>query len=200
MIKVRPPEDFKSGEPGFYRDVPEAEYHALDACSNSRLTNMLKSAAHCEAAIHGGYTDSPDKKFGRAMHSRLLQPDVFWDNYSVYDGDRRTKAGKESYAVAVEKVGEESAIPLKSNLTFSAMISALERHPPSWKVLSLGGLSELSALWIHEPTGLLCKMRIDRYVPELGLLVDYKTARNSDPWHFEKSLYQWGYHRQGANY
>jgi hypothetical protein len=75
-------------EPGIYRGVPAATYHAWDAASNSRLGHLIppSTPAHLKA-----YLDEPPKdkkvwKEGRALHACVLEPERYEREYFVADG------------------------------------------------------------------------------------------------------------------
>ena len=78
-ISVR---DFREG---LYTDIPFEEYKRIVAINGSTLKWGEKSAAHLKAAIDGHMSkgDTAATLFGRAWHARLLEPDVFRDEYNV---------------------------------------------------------------------------------------------------------------------
>jgi hypothetical protein len=71
-------------EPGIYEGVPFAEYREWEAMNASTLVYGLQSMRHLHAALHGLMgKDSPALRFGRAMHSRLLEPDLYAAEWPV---------------------------------------------------------------------------------------------------------------------
>ena len=83
------------------------EYHATGAVGKSMLDNIHKSPAHLKIA--GNKNPGPPLILGSALHCAVLEHSTFNDRYIVEpDVDKRTKAGKEEYAVflhAMEKKG-----------------------------------------------------------------------------------------------
>ena len=135
--------------------------------------------------------------FGRAFHSANLTPKAFEDDYRVFNGDRRTSAGKADYAAMVQQHGEN--ILTQGDLeTILAMRLSAHLNPSAKALLTADGDTEVSILWNCE--GARAKARIDKYLPVDGTLVDLKTTRNASPGAFSKSIYQYGYHRQAAFY
>jgi hypothetical protein len=63
------------------------------------------------------------------------------------------------------------------------------------------GVAEVVLIWIDEPTGLLCKARLDWLslaVPDV--IVELKTARDVGPWAFSSAFAKAGYDVQAAFY
>lgn len=230
-MNIRHASEFKFGEPGLYRDVPDSTYHAFNACSNSRLSLLKQSPAKLKHAIDNpDDTETPAKIFGRAAHAAILEPMQFAQKFDkarqchgeTKGGDRCSYNGKERhggkwYCGRHAPEGEPQNVTALSEDDYDAVLGmrkAVDAHRAASHILSFGGGSELSALWIHEETGQLCKMRIDFYAPDVGILVDYKTSRDLESqfgvtWEFfqsdlacleSKALYNYGYHRQGAFY
>lgn len=100
----------------------------------------------------------------------------------------------------VEQISEQDADRIES------MRSVIRARQVARNVLmELPGLSELTALWEHPGTGVLCKSRIDRVVEHehLGIVaIDYKTTRNAapGPHEFGRSVMKGRYDVQAAFY
>lgn len=69
--------DIANLTPGLYPNVDNDVYQALDCASNSRLTRMIKSAAHCRQAIDFPDDPTPALILGDAFDCLLLTPDQF---------------------------------------------------------------------------------------------------------------------------
>lgn len=199
-MTIRPKEEFLSGEPGIYKDVPDEMYFPFKAFSNSLGTALRKSPATCKRSMEGEWEDTPALAFGSASHRALLESQVYKDTYRVFKGDLRSNAQKALYAELVEKVGARNVIREKDAIDIEAMQAELRRHRAARTILDLNGLSELAVLWKHEPSGLLIKQKIDRLAIDVGIVIDYKTTRDANPYTFGKHAYKYGYHRQGALY
>jgi hypothetical protein len=45
------------------------------------------------------------------IHSGVLEPETFYDHYAVFEGDRRTKVGKEDW----QAIMDEGLEPIKTD-------------------------------------------------------------------------------------
>lgn len=190
-------------EPGIYNNVPMSEYHKWPAISNSGLGHLSRSPAHYKAYLDEPPADTKAFQFGRAVHSAILEPDVFKDQYVCAPPlDRRTKAGKEAWAVLVEERGAENILAESDYLTCLKMRASVWKRKAATGLLGGDGNCEVSAIFVDDTTGVTCKVRADRISPKLagGTIVDLKTTTDASLLNFEKSIFNFGYHRQGAFY
>lgn len=191
-------------EPGIYPNIPMWEYQAWDAASNSRLTQLHRSAAHLKAYLDAPQPDKAHFTIGRATHSAILEPDDFAKVYvRSSDGcDRRTKAGKEEWAALEAEAGEGNVLKMAEYEMVTGMREAVLKHPKAAKLITGQGRSELSMVWIDPSSGVRCKARMDRHSPLIagGAVVDIKTTRDARREKFERAVYEHGYHRQAAMY
>ena len=63
--------------------MKDAEYFALDRASNSTLSKMKRSAAHCKANIDEPMTATPAMAFGTLVHCLVLEPLSFSERYYI---------------------------------------------------------------------------------------------------------------------
>lgn len=206
---------------GVHPGTPSGVYHSWHAASNSRLSKLRRSPAHLKSYMERGDSDTAALATGRAVHSAVLEPDDFAARYIVAsqcgatkkgDGLRCTNAGK----VFSEKDGwlcdvhSKGAIADRSRSVLSAadhavclaVRDAVHGHSRAHGMVTGSGQVELSMVWDEPESGVRCKARQDRHSPDLpgGVIVDLKTTRNASPRAFEKSIFEHGYHRQGALY
>jgi len=180
--------------PGFYDDIPEAEYHAdRESLSVSGAKTLLKAPA-----LFRHQQDNPVHKdvfdFGSAAHALVLGVGM----ESIYVSpleEFRTNAAKAEKAEA-QRNGL-SVITPSDWLKVCDMADALASHRLASRLLS-DGKPEVSAYAIDEPTGVMRRGRFDW----LGatIIPDYKTAASSDPDVFIKAAVNFGYHMQHAWY
>jgi len=234
-IVLRPADEFSSGEPGFYADVPAEIYHALDAFSNSRGNKFNISPAACR-----DYIDNPPETktfdLGRARHCALFEPMIFATDYATAgqcegikkDGARCTSGGSVRVAnkwycgTHVKSIdGERDDVLFMSQDEYDKTLrmgAVAQGHTAFQKLLSLPGAFEVSVLFEHPVTEILCKCRIDFLSFDPLLIVDYKTTKDlayefglsrdyvrTKPNQSFKTLVSWalykyGYFRQGAMY
>lgn len=190
---------------GVYADVPFEEYLRWDAVSQSGLGELLRSPAHMKASIESlDVSDSDALRIGRAVHCAVLEPDAFAGSarFGVLpDGtDFRTTAGK----ALRDKIKASGATAIKQPEydKVCAMRDALFAHSAAGKLLKSDGPTELSLVWVDEATGVLCKARHDKHAASIGggVILDVKSTVDASAEEFAKSVYNFGYHRQGAFY
>lgn len=210
-------------EPGIYEDVPMSEYFTWDAASKSRLWGFRRSPAHARVMSE----DTKATAFGRAAHVALLEPDEFKKRYaSASQCVAHTGAGAQcqnqgSYPLAGGgsvcgthikkalktddslKVAEN--VEILSEKDWAACGTIRERVKAKARASGLvsgPGRAELSLVWVDPELGIRCKGRIDRDSPTLagGTIVDVKTTVDASDFAFERTIFNYGYHAQGAFY
>ena len=62
---------------------PDADYFATPAASNSTLSRMKKSPAHCKAYMEEPFEPTANMKLGTLVHTLVLEPGTFHDRYHV---------------------------------------------------------------------------------------------------------------------
>lgn len=175
-------------------NMPEADYHAISACSNSVLSTIAtKSPAH----IFAPRPATPAQEVGRIIHMAVLEPHRFDAQVAVMpDVDRRTKEGKALYAEYVSANEGKTLVSASDHETYKLMQSQVWVDDTARKLLEKGD-AEVSVFW--EQDGLQCKARFD-FISALGVAVDLKTTQSSKPESFAYDAYKYGYHRQIAWY
>lgn len=210
---------------GIHLDVPNEVYHRIDCFSNSR-GNILHShtPAHLRESIDNGDADKPALILGDATHAFLLEPDRLDRMFAVSTqcaattgkGTRCSNPGKigrigptgERYWYCGVKGHDIGAGELESRRVLTeedyahakGMRDSIWAHPAARKLLEHAGEIEVTALWHDKETGCRCKMRADLTVDAFDLIADIKTTLDASPPAFERSIFQYGYHRQGAHY
>lgn len=204
----------KAPEPGVYYDMPAEEYHAIDALNATTLGAFVKSGLHGEYHLSQRTEPSGALWFGSAMHAAILEPELFMEQMIVDE-----KIGP-SAEVAHRKAMEEypGAFLLRKGWKeqIDAMTNATMRHQVA-KYLLRGttGRNEVTMIWhIVKTIGgrqvvIPCKARCDRFIEafepfpgagEVSGIVDIKSTRDSSYDGMEKSIANFGYHRQAAWY
>lgn len=177
--------------------MPNAEYHAHPAVSNSLLTQISRSPMHARAYLDGHrFAPTTAMQFGTAAHAAILEPARFAAEFKAFDGNLRTKADKEEYRRLSElgwslvSAGDWDAI--------AAMAIAARSHQTAGPLLS-GGVVEQSVFWTDEEFGVPCKCRPDLWRDD-GIAVDVKTTEDASPAGFSRSMATYRYHVQAAHY
>ena len=191
--------------PGIYHGVSNEAYHASAGISKSGLDLVAKSPLH----YYSKYLDpnrppAPPQTTaqldGTLAHCAILEPEEFGKRYAVGpDVSRATKAWKEfSESLASGVV----AIKPDQNATAWAQAESVNCIPDINLAL-LAGFPEVSAYWIDDETGVLCKCRPD-FVHDCGdagvILVDVKTCGDARPYEFSRMIAKHRYHVQAAWY
>lgn len=173
-------------EPGVYREMPDAEYRAIDALSNSDLMAWAKGEG--ARAI-----DPRNAVFGTAFHAIVLEPEVA----AVKLVGLEPKQKRSSYD------GPEDAWVL-TNSDYKKLMGcyqSVQEHEQLGKLMEMARADrsrcELSVVWVDELTGIKCKARIDQVTD--NYVWDWKTT-NSDPDGFGYSIGAFMYFVQAAHY
>lgn len=189
--------------PGVYENVPMDTYHRWNAVSNSRLTLLDRSPAHLLEAIVNPKPSTPAQKLGTVTHAAILEPKRFDKVYVVGpEGDKRTKIIADTYHVLEKEYGEEYVLRPKEMALCLGVRESIRKKTRVNALFSGPGMNELTLVWIDDETGLTCKARLDRISPLIagGAIVDGKSTRDARMRPFAKTIYTYGYHRQGAMY
>lgn len=229
-VTVDPPEGFYNREDGIYQNIPWADYHEVERASQTVLSELLdKSPAHARAQMQDEYKETPAKKLGNAIHSAVLEPQLFNTEWGTKEqcsgttssGDRCSRSGK--HPVLVEETEailwycgthyEEGFIDADLRVLSEKQMetvqevraSVLTDNKASFLLYGVPHVSELTVLWTHNETGVKCKSRVDKIIdhPDYGVIpIDLKTTRDASPGErgFPRSAAQYGYHRQAAFY
>ena len=190
-------------ENGFYRNLPEKEYHASEGVSKSDMNQILRSPAHWKSP------DPPDTEameFGSAMHPGILEPDRFKKEFVVYpanclvgsgEGQRSRKKDFDD-AVAANK---QTVIKPDCMDQITAMKDAILLNPDVKELQLLeGGESELSAYYHDTDFEVLTRIRIDYLNPNTHRLADVKSTTDAREHKFTGIAYDKGYQIQAGHY
>lgn len=181
-------------------NMPDTEYFATDAASNSTLGRMKRSAAHCKEYMDTGMVSTAAMKFGSLVHCLVLEPNEFEAKYAVAPVgiDRRTKAGKELWATFTNESEGLEVVKAEDFEEAQKVDASVRAHPAASKLLQEGD-AEVSMFWTDPDTGYPCKSRVD-FINGMNYLVDLKTTQDASEAEFGRSIGKFGYHRQNAMY
>lgn len=184
---------------GLHPDVPMETYLAIDAASNTALGWLKRSPAHLKAYIDEPPTFVDPESIGRALHALVLEGfEAFEARYSAGPvDDKRLKAWKEW-----EKELEDGLCAMRPShyQQVQDMAERILDHPAARHALDGVTLTEMTGVWIDPETGIRCKLRADAINPTLGTSIDLKSTVDAQEDAFERSVWNYGYHRQGALY
>lgn len=183
-------------EQGIYSNIDIEEYHCEEGISSSGISLILDCPKRYWHEYRSGRPKEPSLKFdiGRALHMLVLEQDKFLQNFYFMeeDLDLRTKAGKESYAEYERIAHGRTLIRAKDAEDIRGMGNSLVNHELSSKFKE--GKVEQSIYWDGGIYGTRLRTRPDFYNDDI--IIDLKTTESIKS--FEKSIFQYGYHRQAA--
>jgi len=171
-----------------------ADYRAIEAVNWSTLKEMGKSPAHYQHRLTHPLMDTPRLLLGRAVHTAVLEPDMFALQYTVYDG--KTRYGKEWDAFRAANA-DKGILKFDEYRTCLNIRDAVYANKTAAALLT-GGESEVTVEWVDKGTGIKCKGRLD-YLHTGGFL-DLKTTGDVDAWAFTGLSARMMYHAQLAFY
>lgn len=206
--------------PGIYTNVPMEEYARWDAVNNSSLSILLdKSPYHYRWERHHQKPPTDAKIVGNAIHTAVLQPDLFDSHYrllsqceaSTAKGAQCSKQGSAFQGGRClcgthsdPDAPADSIVPLTPNQYEKTMgaSNAVLTDPKASEVLASvpADRRELSIVFIEPITGLTMKGRIDGDLKQISYFLDLKSTMDASQDAFSKAIWDYGYHRQGALY
>lgn len=186
--------------------LTNAEYHARPEVSKSGLDLVHRSPLHFwNRYLNPNRVPEPPTAamvIGSALHTRVLEPHLFDDEYAVAPQcDRRTKEGKMIWADFEAEAEGKTLLKAEDAMQINAMAEAVRRHPAARVLLNKAGKAEQSYFWTDDETGEKCKCRPDWHTEDRRIIVDVKTTEDGSPGKFlRSSVLQWRYHVQAAFY
>ena len=214
------PHSIADYQPGIHRDVPAELYHqrVLGVVNKGALDQLTKpkTPAHYRAWLEcGDEEESKALAFGRALHCAVLEPELFAASYvepvehpfrrpSTVQRNAKKPSQQTLEAIAYWDEWEavnagRTEITLLDKQTLLGMAGSIHCHPLAARLLE-GGIAEATAIWNDPRQALLCKARMDYYLPERGLVVDLKSTEDASPEEFTRSVARYRYHVQHAHY
>lgn len=188
-------------KPGIHQGVPEVEYHADPAFSQSQAKVLLDSPAKYRHRLEHPEPPRDVFDFGHAVHALVLGVGLDFD---VLDfDDWRTKAARD----ARDESRAAGRVPLlaKDHAAASRMAEATLAHPGARLILETEGDVEVSFAWEVTPTigeTVACRGRADKLAASADglVIVDLKTTQDASPRGFTSSAAKFGYRLQGGAY
>jgi hypothetical protein len=171
-----------------------------DYVSRSMLMDLNKSPAHFFFKNLSGIDQesyyTPPMIFGSALHTYVLEPELFLDRYALFENiDRRTKEGKLDYAKFVEKARGKIVIDLGEFEDILSISNNIETHDTA-SLLIGGAVCEKELYWVDEETGVRCKCKPD--IINGTVVADLKTANDISLRGIRNAIFKYGYAVQAA--
>ncbi|MCV7903290.1 exodeoxyribonuclease VIII [Escherichia coli] len=190
-------------EPGIYYGISNENYHAGPGVSKSQLDDIADTPAlylwRKNAPVDTTKTKTLD--LGTAFHCRVLEPEEFSNRFIVApEFNRRTNAGKEeekAFLMECASTGK-TVITAEEGRKIELMYQSVMALPLGQWLVESAGHAESSIYWEDPETGILCRCRPDKIIPEFHWLMDVKTT--ADIQRFKTAYYDYRYHVQDAFY
>ena len=178
--------EVKTIKEGIFFDMSNEEYHSLDGLSSTQFQDLDLSVAIYENRHLFKY-DCEAFRIGTLNHTALLEPHLL-DRYietttKTFDSEATKKIiaqnpDKEVVALGSIELAKERAEKVK--LVYGAYIEM--------------SLKEVSFIVFDEALGLYRKCRADIWLPNSGIVLDYKTSKETNHNGFERVIEVYNYH------
>lgn len=140
---------------------------------------------------------TPAMLFGSMVHCSILEPDEFDSRYVVAPKvDKRTKAGKEEYAIFLHGVGDKEVVSDQDYEDAKRMADAVRKNDPARFLLDRMECKEVAVNW--DFGGFNWRGFIDG--ENANIMADLKTTADADPRKLRWSIRDKKYHWQLAFY
>jgi len=195
-------------QPGVYF-IDMETYHADPAIGSSGIKDLLISPRRYwfNSPLNPKRKpkkETPALRFGKAFHAMILEPENF-EKYIAIMPKKFIPAKQHPTGLSMEKQKElfieansDKIIVSHEEIdTMIEMLYALQVEPAHLNALK-SGLSEVSIFWRDAETGLMCKIRADRFAPLW--VSDLKTTTSIDDKNLRHEFPKRGYDVSGAMY
>lgn len=173
------------------------DYASNPAVNWSTLKYMRESPMLYRYRLSVPREDTPALALGRATHTLVFEPELFDEQYVIWEGGRR--AGN-AWSDFVDAHPDQTILRTEDADQCAALAEAVRRHPLVQPYLRDGGEFERAIEWTDAQTGLRCKGRPDWLIPDRRILLDLKTCMSIDGRRFGAIAARFQYHAQLAMY
>ena len=189
-------------EPGRYEHIPEETYHReWEALNASTLGYLKRSPLYCKWRMEHPDVGTPATDFGSAVHTAVLEPETFSERYILEpqcppEYKPRGWHNRTEYKEAKADL-HERGFKLLSQKDLDGCRTITDRiyDTPGEIREILAAKSGTEVSYVADVRGVRRKVRPDIEVADASMVVDLKTSRCALPGPFERSIYQYGYHR-----
>lgn len=183
---------------GVFREMPAAQYFAVEAMSQSGAKAMLRSPMHFRYERENPRPPTAAMRLGTAVHAGILEPETFEKTVAIApDVDARTKEGRAIRDAFLAAAAGKIVLSREDFDRARRCVDAVYRHP-SARYLLEGSEREISLFWRDGRYKVACKARLD--ARNHGGIIDLKTTQDASADDFSRTIANFGYHVQGAHY
>jgi hypothetical protein len=207
-------------KPGIY-EMPDEEYFAHHAISNSDLKYIARSPAHFKEYKANPKEQTPAMALGSAMHCAILEPDAFMERYAVLPDnapDKPTAAmlkafekGSKQQQSSLDRITfwqkfeqMNAGKPVLKNdvATECLKVGELIRNHPELHPLFSSGEPEHAVFGIDPETETLCKCKPDHMtvLADTQIVLELKSTEDARYQPFQRSAYNYNYFQGAAFY
>ncbi len=185
------------GVPAIVEGMPNEVYHRQAGVSGSGLHTIRQySPAHYAYAGGEEPTDPRPREIGTAIHTALLEPERFAEEYMLTEAaDRRSS----EYKKAADEYGKHATLTAKEAARVRGMQSAAYAHPEARALLESLVMREVSVFAADPETGITIRCRPDG-VTSGNVIIDVKKARDARERPFASAAVNYGYDLKAALY
>ena len=187
------------------------DYYEHPALSHSRLKEIRKSPGHFLWSLENPYPSTDAMNLGSLVHAMVLEPHTVEDSFvEIPKIDRRTKEGKEQYALFQQKAMDKVVVPDSDWKVATLMCESVRSHPIASKVIDDAiayGQVEREYFWTDDNYGdpIERKAKVDGLCRDshCGLdapIVDLKTTVDASPFSFKRAITKYSYGTQMSYY
>jgi hypothetical protein len=179
-------------------DLTNDAYHAAPGISKTHLDVMASGSPrhywHEYINPARPFAEKTDAlRVGNAVHSAILQPDLFESHYAEKpECDRRTTRGKEIYSDFLLRKGSREELSGNEYRLCVHMRDAVHSHRLARGLLR-NGTAEHSFFCAEHETGELIKCRTDYFHDDGETVVDLKSTLNANPFEFGRDATKYRY-------
>lgn len=188
---------------GIHTNIPDSVYYTknLGECNKSALDVVNRSLYHYRHWVDQVEQEETEALiFGRAFHCAVLEPEKYLNNWMVLPdfGPMQSSTNRAAKKRWMERHADKSFVPETMAENISAMARAIRNHENAGNYIG-GGVAEVTACWIDEPTGLHCKAKVDYWLEEFAAMPELKSCLDASPEGFARSVHNYRYHVQQAH-
>lgn len=183
---------YDPGTPGVLKRSID-KYLKIEAVNWSLLKEMARSPLHFAHRKENPREDSSGLARGRAVHTAVLEPELFPKEYVIFEGKTRHGKAWDAFKAAY---GDKTILKTDEYDKAWRCASRILKHPEA-KAIMRDCAFEKTFTWTDPRTGLKCKCRVDGIG---SALFDLKTTGDVDARAFGRIAARLYYHGQLAMY
>ncbi len=172
------------------------QYRAVVGLSGSRL-GLLQCPAKFKHELDNPSEPTEAMILGSLRHCMLLEPDRVEELYYKLPEGLVRRAGKD-YEALVTEAGDKVTVKHADWVEAETMVSICAQHAQVRPIISAWCKFEHELYWTESDVA--CKGKVDIYLPDLNVIVDYKTTNDASPRGFRYKVLDMGYLLQMAHY